>query len=276
MPVILLINFGGGEAGESGDASAGGRRHPRTRLGLCDGRVPGHSARSRERLDRRRHRADVSRRTSAAGAWRMGHDRRWAWGVSRIIDYLETDKARRSQTDCALRVFTFGQDRAVGGRDGRARRSCLSACAGEMGSALARRDWGETVDDMAENFPWQFAGNFQKYVGRWNDMPVDAHMLIRSARRDRCSSRAARPISRVRCPRASFPLGKSPRRPVYSAPRARRTLASSSCPPLPPVHLVMPRHRGDRRLSTAAYTPVAPTASAARWSRCRYQRTSAG
>jgi hypothetical protein len=54
----------------------------------------------------------------------------------------------------------------------------FSACAGEMGSALARRDWGETVDDMAQNFPWQFAGNFQKYVGRWNDMPVDAHMLI--------------------------------------------------------------------------------------------------
>jgi hypothetical protein len=31
---------------------------------------------------------------------------------------------------------------------------------------------------MAQNFPWQFAGNFQKYPGHWNDMPVDAHMLI--------------------------------------------------------------------------------------------------
>jgi hypothetical protein len=31
---------------------------------------------------------------------------------------------------------------------------------------------------MAQNFPWQFAGNFQKWPGRWNDMPVDAHMLI--------------------------------------------------------------------------------------------------
>ena len=47
-----------------------------------------------------------------------------------------------------------------------------------MGSALARRDWGETVDDMAQNFGWQFAGNFQQWVGRWNEMPVDAHMLI--------------------------------------------------------------------------------------------------
>jgi hypothetical protein len=31
---------------------------------------------------------------------------------------------------------------------------------------------------MAQNFAWQFAGNLQKYVGRWNEMPVDAHMLI--------------------------------------------------------------------------------------------------
>ena len=53
-----------------------------------------------------------------------------------------------------------------------------ASCSGEMGAALARRDWGETVDDMAQVFPYWFAGNFQKWSGRWNDMPVDAHMLI--------------------------------------------------------------------------------------------------
>jgi len=49
---------------------------------------------------------------------------------------------------------------------------------GEVYFPIDHADWGETVDDMAQNFPWQFAGNFQKWVGRWNDMPVDAHMLI--------------------------------------------------------------------------------------------------
>ncbi|MEO8078397.1 MAG: hypothetical protein ABI818_18865 [Acidobacteriota bacterium] len=53
-----------------------------------------------------------------------------------------------------------------------------SSCAGEMGSALSRRDWGETVDDMAQNFGYQFTEGFQKWAGRWNEMPVDAHMLI--------------------------------------------------------------------------------------------------
>ena len=54
----------------------------------------------------------------------------------------------------------------------------FSVVSGEMGAALIRRDWGETLDDMAQNFPWQFAGNLQKWVGRWNDLPVDQHMLI--------------------------------------------------------------------------------------------------
>ena len=31
---------------------------------------------------------------------------------------------------------------------------------------------------MAQNFPWQFAGNLQKWTGRWDELPVDQQMLI--------------------------------------------------------------------------------------------------
>ena len=102
----------------------------------------------------------------------------WSWGVSRIIDYLETDKAVN-----AKQIALFGHSRLgktalwATAKDERIA-AAFSSCSGEMGAALARRDWGETVDDMAQNFPWQFAGNFQKWAGRWNEMPVDAHMLI--------------------------------------------------------------------------------------------------
>jgi hypothetical protein len=102
----------------------------------------------------------------------------WAWGISRIIDYFETDKA----VD-ARRIAVHGHSRLgktvlwASAKDERIA-AVFSSCAGEMGSALARRDFGETVDDMAQNFPWQFAGNFQKWSGRWNEMPVDAHVLI--------------------------------------------------------------------------------------------------
>ena len=54
----------------------------------------------------------------------------------------------------------------------------FSSCSGEMGAALIRRDWGETLDDMAQNFGWQFAAALQKWPGSWDEVPVDAHMLI--------------------------------------------------------------------------------------------------
>jgi (4-O-methyl)-D-glucuronate---lignin esterase len=102
----------------------------------------------------------------------------WAWGASRVLDYFETDPA----VD-AKRVALIGHSRLgktvlwAGAQDPRFA-LIFSSCAGEMGSSLARRDYGETIDDIAVNFPWQFAGNFQKYVGHWNDLPVDAHELI--------------------------------------------------------------------------------------------------
>lgn len=102
----------------------------------------------------------------------------WAWGISRAIDYLAKD----SRID-AKRIALHGHSRlgktALWASALDARIAVVYAsCPGEMGAALSRRDFGETVDDMAQNFPYWFADNFQKWVGRWNDMPVDAHQLI--------------------------------------------------------------------------------------------------
>ena len=46
----------------------------------------------------------------------------WSWGVSRMIDYLETDKVRERQADRAVRSLASGEDRAVGDGEGRADR----------------------------------------------------------------------------------------------------------------------------------------------------------
>jgi hypothetical protein len=112
----------------------------------------------------------------AADEW--GAVSAWAWGISRIVDYFETDK------DIDVRcVGIQGHSRLgrtvlwAGAQDERIA-AVFASCSGEAGAALARRDWGETVDDMAQNYSWQLAGNYQKWVGRWNHMPVDSHMLI--------------------------------------------------------------------------------------------------
>jgi hypothetical protein len=102
----------------------------------------------------------------------------WAWGISRSIDYLETEKSVNPKQIAITGVSRLGKTVLWAGAQDERVAAVFSVVSGEMGAALIRRDWGETLDDMAQNFPWQFAGNLQKWVGRWNDLPVDQHMLI--------------------------------------------------------------------------------------------------
>jgi hypothetical protein len=102
----------------------------------------------------------------------------WAWGASRTVDYLESDGTvdpKRIAITGASRLgktvlWAAAQDDRIA--------SVFSVVPGEMGASLIRRDWGETLDDMAQNFHYQFAGNLQNWVGKWNDLPVDQHLLI--------------------------------------------------------------------------------------------------
>jgi hypothetical protein len=102
----------------------------------------------------------------------------WAWGVSRCIDYFETDPSVNAKQVAIAGTSRLGKTVLWAGAQDERVAAVFSIVSGEMGAALIRRDWGETLDDMAQNFPWQFAGNLQKWVGKWNDLPVDQHMLI--------------------------------------------------------------------------------------------------
>jgi hypothetical protein len=102
----------------------------------------------------------------------------WSWALSRVQDFLETEKAVDAKRVALVGHSRLGKTVLWAGAQDTRFALIYSSQSGEMGSALARRDFGETVDDMAANFPYQFAGNFQKYAGHWNDMPVDAHLLI--------------------------------------------------------------------------------------------------
>ncbi len=102
----------------------------------------------------------------------------WAWGASRGLDYLVTDKDVDAQ-----RVILFGHSRLgktvlwAGAQDTRFA-AVIANCSGEMGASLSRRDYGETVDDVAKHFPYWMCGNFQQFSNRWNILPVDSHFLL--------------------------------------------------------------------------------------------------
>jgi hypothetical protein len=102
----------------------------------------------------------------------------WAWGLSRAVDYLVTDPAFDRTRISVAGVSRLGKTVLWAAAQDERIAAVFSVVPGAMGAALIRRDWGETLDDMAQNFPWQFAANLQQWVGRWNDLPVDQHMLI--------------------------------------------------------------------------------------------------
>jgi hypothetical protein len=112
----------------------------------------------------------------ADGEW--GTISAWAWGLSRAIDYCETDKALNSKQIAITGTSRLGKTALWAAAQDQRIAAVFSVVPGEMGASLIRRDWGETLDDMAQNFGYQFAGNLQKYVGRWDELPVDQHLLV--------------------------------------------------------------------------------------------------
>ncbi len=112
----------------------------------------------------------------AANEW--GTISAWAWGLSRAIDYFQTDKSVNAKQITISGASRLGKTVLWASAQDERVAAVFAAVPGEMGASLIRRDWGETLDDMAERFGYQFAGNLQKWVGKWNDLPVDQHLLI--------------------------------------------------------------------------------------------------
>jgi len=112
--------------------------------------------------------------------------RAWQWGVSRLLDYFETDKAVDARQvgveglsrygKAALVTEAFEPRIAVG----------FIGSSGEGGAKLHRHVFGEAVENLAGGEYYWMAGNFIKYGASdalfgpktAGDLPVDSHELI--------------------------------------------------------------------------------------------------
>jgi hypothetical protein len=102
----------------------------------------------------------------------------WAYGLSRALDYLEKDKGVDAKRVAVMGHSRLGKTALWAGASDPRFAMVLSSCSGEGGASLTRRNYGETIRNLVDVFPYWFCANFQKYAGHAGQLPVDAHELI--------------------------------------------------------------------------------------------------
>ena len=104
----------------------------------------------------------------------------WAWGISRVEDYFETDKSIDARRVVIHGISRLGKTVMWAGAHDQRFAAVIASCSGEGGAALSHRNYGETIAHLTAptRFPYQFAANYAKYSGFPDKAPMDANLLM--------------------------------------------------------------------------------------------------
>ena len=121
---------------------------------------------------------EPGRTKPAANAW--GSIAAWAWGMSRVEDYFETDKDIDAKRVAIHGISRLGKTVLWAAAHDPRFAAVIASCSGEGGAALSHRDYGETIAHLVapSRFHYWFAENYAQYAGFPDRAPMDAHMLI--------------------------------------------------------------------------------------------------
>ncbi len=105
----------------------------------------------------------------------------WAWGASRLLDHLRRHPRVDGSKVGVEGLSRFGKAAAVAMAYDERFAVALVGSSGQAGVKIWRRDFGETVENVASSgeYHWM-AGNYLKYAGPLTpgDLPVDGNCLL--------------------------------------------------------------------------------------------------
>jgi hypothetical protein len=102
----------------------------------------------------------------------------WAWGASRVMDYLQTDPDVAGAPVAVLGHSRSGKAALWAGAQDTRFAAAITNDSGSTGTKLARRDSGESVARINESFPHWFPETYKAFGDDPGSLPVDQHQLL--------------------------------------------------------------------------------------------------
>lgn len=102
----------------------------------------------------------------------------WAWGMSRVVDLLSANPKIDAHRMIAFGFSRFGKTALWAAAQDSRFALMLSNESGKGGASLMHHLKGEKGDHLMQSFPYWFCANFQHYLGKVQNLPLDGHLLL--------------------------------------------------------------------------------------------------
>ena len=102
----------------------------------------------------------------------------WAWGMSRMLDYVETDKSLDASRAVAYGFSRMGKAGLWAAAQDKRFVLVISSESGQGGATLSHREVDEPISHMNIAFPYWMSARYHRYTDHPQDLPVDGHLLL--------------------------------------------------------------------------------------------------